>query len=67
MTPKDIVTRAVQAIEGIRFPLARATVDRIFRELEEEGYVIIEASELRRVQGCQPQSLSIKATSSRSS
>lgn len=66
MTPKDIVTRAVQSIDGIRFPVARAVVERIFSELAEEGYVILEESELRRVQGC-PQNLSIKATPSRSS
>ena len=66
MTPKDIVTRAIQSIEGIRFPIARAVVERIFSDLADEGYVIVEESELKRVQGC-PQSISIKATSSRSS
>ena len=65
MTPKDIVTRAVQSIDGIRLPLARWVVDRIFSDLEEEGYVILEESELRRIKECPPNS-SQKATSSRS-
>lgn len=63
MTPKDIVTRAVQSIDGIRFPQARAVVDRIFSDLAEEGYVILEESELRKGQAC-PQNLLTKATSS---
>lgn len=65
MTPRDIVTKAVQSIDGIRFPQAKAVIDRIFRELAEEGYVIVEEHELRRPQGC-PQNTSTKATSSRS-
>lgn len=61
MTPRDIITKAIHKIEGIRLPAARFTIDQIFRELEEEGYVIIEASELRKGTGCPPNS-STKAT-----
>lgn len=50
MTPRDIITRAVQGIPGIRFPQAKATVDRIFKELEEEGFVIADAYEIRKAQ-----------------
>lgn len=42
MSPRDIVTRAVHAIPGIRLPLARITIERIFRELEENGYTVRE-------------------------
>lgn len=65
MTPRDIITKHIHKIEGIRLPAARITIDQIFKELEEEGYVIIEASELRKGTAC-PQNSSTKATLSRS-
>lgn len=65
MTPNEIVTRVIQSIGGLRSHVARSLIDRIFRELADEGYVIIEESELRRLQGC-PLNSSQKAISSRS-
>lgn len=50
MTPRDIITKAIQAIPGIRFPQAKATVDRIFKELEEEGFVVVDSYEIRKAQ-----------------
>lgn len=42
MTPHEIITRAVTAIPNIRLPLVRLTVDRIIRDLDDEGYKIKE-------------------------
>ena len=42
MTANEIITRAVQAIPNIRLPMAKATVERIFRELSEAGYAVVE-------------------------
>ena len=61
-TPRDIVTRAVQSIDGIRFPQARGVIERIFSDLAEEGYVIIEESERGK---CPLPNTSTKATSFR--
>ena len=63
MSPRDIITQAVQSIDGIRFPQARGVIERIFSDLAEEGYVIIEESELGKT--CPHPSKSTKATSSR--
>ncbi len=38
MTPSEIITRAVQAIPGIRLPAVKLVVNRILKELEENGY-----------------------------
>lgn len=42
MTPNEIITRAVQAIPGIRMPMAKLTVERILKDLADEGYEIKE-------------------------
>jgi hypothetical protein len=50
MTPRDIITKAIQNIPGMRFPLAKTTVDKIFRDLEEEGFEIVDSYEMRKAQ-----------------
>lgn len=42
MTPHEIITRAITGIPNIRLPLVRLTVERIMRELDDEGYKIKE-------------------------
>lgn len=42
MTPQEVITKAVTAIPNIRLPLVRLTVERIMRDLDDEGYKIKE-------------------------
>lgn len=46
MTPKEIITKHVMSINGIRIPFAKIVVERIFTELSEWGYTIIEKGAL---------------------
>ena len=46
MTPKEIITKHVMSINGIRIPFAKIVVERIFTELNEWGYTIIEKGAL---------------------
>lgn len=42
MTPHEILTREIQKIPNIRLPVSQAVVERIFRELQENGYAVVE-------------------------
>lgn len=42
MTPHEIITRVITAIPNIRLPLVRMTVEKILKELDENGYKIKE-------------------------
>ena len=44
MSPRDIITRHIMSINGIRIPFARIIIDRIFAELAEYGYTITEGA-----------------------
>lgn len=46
-TPRDIISKNICGIEGIRIPFAKIIVENILQELKEEGYLIIEERELR--------------------
>lgn len=46
MTPKEIITKHIMSINGIRIPFAKIVVERIFTELGEWGYTIIEKGAL---------------------
>lgn len=41
-TPHEIITRAISSIPNIRLPLVRMIVERILRELDDNGYKIKE-------------------------
>jgi hypothetical protein len=43
MTPRDIVTKHIMSIEGIRIPFARIIIDRIFADFKDYGYTISES------------------------
>lgn len=49
MTPKDIISRHICGIEGIRIPFAKIIVENILHELKDEGYVILEEREMRKL------------------
>lgn len=42
MTPHEIITRAITAIPNIRLPLVRLTVEKIIKDIDENGYKIKE-------------------------
>ena len=44
MTPKEIISKHIIGIKGIRIPLARIIVESILIELKEEGYCFAEAN-----------------------
>lgn len=47
MTPKEIISKNIISIEGIRIPFAKIIIENIMNDLKEEGYVIIDELELK--------------------
>ncbi len=47
MTPKEIITKHIIGIEGIRIPFAKIIIESILHDLSSEGYIIIEERDLR--------------------
>ncbi len=46
MTPRDIITKNVHSLKGVRFPDANRAIDKIFKDLAEHGYVVIEHADV---------------------
>lgn len=44
MTPREIITKEIMAVKGIRIPFAKLIVERIFTALSEYGYTISETT-----------------------
>lgn len=44
MNPKEIISKHIVAIEGMRIPYARMIVENILRDLEDEGYHVVDGT-----------------------
>lgn len=47
MTPEEIITKAIHSIPGIRMPMAKIIIDKIFKGLKDNGYEIISSDEYK--------------------
>lgn len=46
-TPKEIISKHVLGIQGIRIPFGRIIVENILNDLQENGYIVVEERTLR--------------------
>lgn len=49
MTPRDIISKHILGIEGIRIPFAKIIVENVLQDIKEHGYIIIEESDLNKL------------------
>jgi hypothetical protein len=47
MTPKEILSKHILGIAGIRIPFAKIIIENVIHELKDHGYIIIEERTLR--------------------
>ena len=49
MNPSEIIAERIRQIPGIRIPLVRIITENILQDLKDEGFVIVEERDLRRL------------------
>ncbi len=47
MTPKEIITKHVMKLRGVRVPEVRRAVEDAFKEIDEYDYLIVNKHELK--------------------
>jgi hypothetical protein len=54
MTPESIILKHIGTIKGMRVPMAKFIVQKIMKDLADEGYVISEARQSPAGASCDP-------------